>query len=191
MDTKVSARNEVIMGGLGGRGVLVTGKLMAKVAMSRYRYVTWCPAYAAAMRGGASECTVIMSNEEIAAPILAKVQSAIVFDASWLKPLEERLKWGGLMIVDSSITHSKATRDDLKPTYLPATDVARKVGDIQATNMVLLGAYIELTKAAPIQDFDAELDRMMGDRNRELLKINKDALRVGARLAREDATSSR
>ena len=60
------SRFEVIMAGIGGQGVLTAGQLLAEAAMADYRHVTWLPSYRAAVRGGASECTVIFSREEIA-----------------------------------------------------------------------------------------------------------------------------
>jgi len=97
-----ASRHDVIMTGVGGKGVLTAGLLLAQAGMARYRNVLWFPSYQAAMRGGPSECTVILSDEDIASPILTQAQALVVMDSSQLRAFEGRVKPGGILITESA-----------------------------------------------------------------------------------------
>ncbi|MHC4463305.1 MAG: 2-oxoacid:acceptor oxidoreductase family protein, partial [Planctomycetota bacterium] len=63
---------EVIIAGFGGQGILLAGKLLAQTAMKAGKEVTFMPAYGAEVRGGTSNCAVIVADEPIASPIVSK-----------------------------------------------------------------------------------------------------------------------
>ena len=71
-------RGEVIMTGIGGRGVLLIGQILAGAALPVYQHVSWLPSYAAAMRGGPCECTVIFSNDRIRSTLLSQAEASPV-----------------------------------------------------------------------------------------------------------------
>ena len=64
-------REGVIIAGFGGQGIVFSGKLLAHTAMSVGKEVTYIPSYGAEVRGGTSNCTVVMDNEPIASPVLS------------------------------------------------------------------------------------------------------------------------
>lgn len=178
--------HEILIGGTGGRGILTIGKLLAEAGMSRYRHVTYFPNYGSAMRGGDSEVTVILSDEEIGSQVVLNPANAIVMDASFLRPYEVRMRPGGKMIVDSSVVSDKVARPDVGALYIPAYRAALELGSGQVTNFVILGAYLEETQAVPVSQIEASLEKSMAGTRREgLLALNKKALRKGGELRRE------
>lgn len=58
----------IICVGLGGQGVLTVGKLLMEAAVDKNLQCTWTCKYGNEMRGGYSECNVIISDEKIASP---------------------------------------------------------------------------------------------------------------------------
>ncbi len=64
-------QTEIIIAGFGGQGVLFAGQLLSYSAMDYGLEVTWIPSYGPEMRGGTANCTVIISDEEIGAPMVA------------------------------------------------------------------------------------------------------------------------
>lgn len=178
----MSARRfEVLMTGVGGKGVLTAGQLLAQAGMAQYRHVLWFPSYQAAMRGGPCECTVVLSDEEIASPILTETQSLVVMEPSQLKPFEHRLIPGGLLLVEEA-GFSGECRRDVRLAVVPAVATAVRLGNPQAANLVLLGAYLELTQAIPLELVEKELERRF--RGQEgALKLNREAFYLGAELA--------
>jgi len=179
---------DVMMAGLGGQGVITIGRLLAEAGMKVYSNVLCFPKYGAAMRGGESECTVIFSEEEIPSPAVYRPQAAIIMTtgtvlAPILKEFESRVKPGGTIILDSSIVQDRIQRDDVKVFYIPASSAAHKLGSRQVANFILLGAYLEASKAVPIEVVEKTLGKTMaGSRRRSLLPLNKKALRKGAEL---------
>lgn len=174
---------QLMVSGLGGQGLLTTGRLLAEAAMSQYRHVLFFPNYGPMMRGGESECTIILSDEEIGSPAVYNPASAIIMGSTALSQLENRMKSGGMIFIDSSIISAKVSRDDLKVFYIPASKVAMELGGRQAANLVLLGAYIEATKAVPLQLVEQTMEkRLKGRKGAALVPLNKSALREGARI---------
>jgi 2-oxoglutarate ferredoxin oxidoreductase subunit gamma len=61
---------KVIIAGFGGQGVMLMGRLLAYAGMLEGKNVAWMPSYGPEMRGGTANCTVIISSEEIASPVV-------------------------------------------------------------------------------------------------------------------------
>ena len=60
--TGLQRREEVIIAGFGGQGVILAGKLLAQIAMQGGNEVTFIPSYGAEMRGGTANCSVIIAR---------------------------------------------------------------------------------------------------------------------------------
>ncbi|EJX02497.1 2-oxoglutarate oxidoreductase, gamma subunit, partial [gut metagenome] len=58
-------KQEIIISGFGGQGVLSMGKILAYAALMEGKEVTWMPAYGPEQRGGTANVTVIISDEPI------------------------------------------------------------------------------------------------------------------------------
>lgn len=172
----------VMITGLGGQGALLFGQLLAEAGMSRYKYVSYFPHYATIMRGGESECTVTLSDEEIDSPAVLRPEAAIVMASPRLKQFEERVQPGGMLMVDSSVVKDKVGREDVRVFSVPATQIAHDLGEGRVANLVLLGAYLEITRAVPLELVEEVLERKLkGGKGEALLPLNKRALREGAR----------
>ena len=62
-------KEELIIAGFGGQGVLSTGKILAYSGVMQDYEVSWLPSYGPEMRGGTANCTVKVSEKLIASPI--------------------------------------------------------------------------------------------------------------------------
>jgi 2-oxoglutarate ferredoxin oxidoreductase subunit gamma len=149
-------RREVILAGTGGKGVLLAGQLLARAGLQVYAHVVWMPTYFAAMRSGACECTVVLSNREIASPVLSLSDVVVVFEPSQLAAFEVRVKPNGLLITESAGL-PLVKRADIRISKVPAVEVAVGLGDSRASNMVLLGAYIASTGAVAPELVEAQI----------------------------------
>ena len=178
------ARTELIMAGAGGRGLLTIGQLLARAGLARYRYATWIPCYGPMMRGGASECTVILSDEEIASPIVSKAGGVIVMGANYVKAFESRVRPGGIIVFDTTGLAQGVEREDITPIGVPATEIGVVMGDARVSNMILMGVYVGATKVLPPQLVEDEIERWMSGKE-ALAALNKEAFRQGSELARQ------
>ena len=175
---------ETIFAGFGGQGVLFAGQLLAYAGMSEGLHVTWIPSYGPEMRGGTANCTVILSEEEIGAPVISHPLSAVVFNVPSLAKYEPLVRPDGLLVVNTSLIAAQSAREDIRVLYIPASDIATVLGNIRIANMVLLGAYIAATDIVSLDAAKAQLDEHLSDRQRKWLQPNMQALDRGAALAR-------
>ena len=53
-------KEEIIIAGFGGQGVLSMGKILAYAGLMEGKEVTWMPAYGPEQRGGTANVTVII-----------------------------------------------------------------------------------------------------------------------------------
>jgi 2-oxoglutarate ferredoxin oxidoreductase subunit gamma len=177
---------EMMVVGLGGFGALMLGKLFAEAATTKYTHVTYLGTYGPQVRMGDSECTVILSQEEIASPIVLKPQAMIVMGPVQLSAFEQRLRAGGSVLVDATYITDKLPIEDATVAYIPAARIAKDVGDARVANLVFLGAYLESEKTAPLDLVEQLLEKkLLGSRREALLPLNKKALREGAKFMAE------
>ena len=73
-------KEEIIIAGFGGQGVLSMGKILAYSGLMEGKEVTWMPAYGPEQRGGTANVTVIVSDDKISSPILSKYDAAIILN---------------------------------------------------------------------------------------------------------------
>ncbi len=173
-------RGEVIFSGIGGGGVLLAGEFVAEAAYAEYEHVVWFPNYSAAVRGGPCECFVIFSDEEIASPVLSKVQTVVVLDPAQLKACEGRVRPGGTIIVESTGLKEKVEREDVTVIKVPALENARAMGNPRSANLILLGVYVGATKLISLELIEKGLEARFGDN----AKLNMEAFRQGLKIAK-------
>ena len=95
MEAKSPARHDVIIAGMGGTGSMIIGQILAAVGLSKYKHVLWNPSMTTARRGAPADCTVVLSEEEVASPLLHSAQTVIMTESSRLKAFENRVLAGG------------------------------------------------------------------------------------------------
>jgi len=173
-------QEEIIISGFGGQGALFAGQLLAYAAMDQDLHVTWIPSYGPEMRGGKARCTVVISEEEIGSPLVRRPSAAIVLNIPSMEAFEPAVKLGGVLVVNSSLVPQKSDRDDIRVVYVPASDIASGLGNIRLANVVCLGALIQALGVLPLEAIEKALDDHLPERHRELLGLNKEALRKGA-----------
>ncbi len=183
----MNKRYELVITGVGGTGVLTIGRMLMQAGTSQYKHVSYWPHYGSLVRGGDSECTVILSDEVISSPLVLHPEVAIVMGLPQLKPLEARMKSGGVMIVDSSSVPEKVARTDLKAFYVPATRVATEMGSKQVANLIMLGACLEVTHPLPLEVIEKAMEQRFGKSPR--MAMNLKALREGSRLVAAGAAA--
>ncbi len=136
---------KIIIAGFGGQGILFLGKVIAQTAMLEGRSVTWFPSYGAEIRGGTANCTVVISDKMVGSPVVRNPDVLIVMNEASLDRFEERLKPGGLLIMNTSLIKKSHRRKDIDVIGIPANEAADHLGDARSANMVVFGALIAKT----------------------------------------------
>lgn len=183
---------ELIIAGFGGQGIMLAGKLLAQTAMNCGRDVTYMPSYGAEVRGGTANCMVVISENEIACPVVGRPDSLIVMNKASLNKFAPRLKNNGLLILNSSLIDIDPDVDDSIEVFsLPADELAVELGSVKAANMVALGAYLQIRGLFDIESAAQALPEILAKRHHDTLPLNINALQKGAEFAaRETCTKA-
>jgi len=178
-------RREIIVSGFGGQGIALAGQLIAAAATAEGRNVVWTPAHGPEMRGGESNCTVVVADEPIGSPVVAQPDTAIVMDRPSLEKLRNTVGGGGLMMINSSLVAARPRRQSLRVHQVPATHLAEELGDPRVANIVMLGAFIEVDRLVSPTSVRHALRDLLPHRRRQMLELNECALERGMRYIRE------
>lgn len=179
-------QTEIVIAGFGGQGVLFAGQVLAYAAMDNGKEVTWIPSYGPEMRGGTANCTVIIADEEIGSPLVRHPQALIAMNLPSLDKYESVVVENGSLIVNTSLIERPVQRDDLHSVLIPANEIAESLGDKRMTNIVMVGALLAQEHVLPIEAIEAALQDHLPERHKNLLPLNYQALREGAKFVRKE-----
>ncbi len=175
-------QSEVKFAGFGGQGILSSGKILAHTAMEEGLEVAWVPSYGPEMRGGTAYCTVVISDSPIGSPIIKNPSHLIAMNRPSLEKFVSDVKPHGMILINSSLVPIGAGRDDIEELIVPATGIARDLGNVKAANIVALSAFVVKSK---IVDFDLLRDCVKEEfaRKKKLIPLNMEALDRGKEAA--------
>jgi len=169
--------------GFGGQGVVLMGKLLAHAGMVEDKHTTFFPQYGAAMRGGTANCSVVVSDDEIASPMVEAPDVVLIMNGPSLDRFEPTVKPGGWIFYNTSLIDRPVGRDDVEVVKVPANDVAEGVGSARSANMVMLGAFAKKLGVIDVETMIASLDVLLHGKGDKIMQINREAMRRGAALA--------
>ena len=169
---------KILLAGQGGQGVLSAGKFLAESGLHEGKEVTYLPAYGPEMRGGTANCSVIISS-----PLCNKPDVLIAMNGPSFHKFAPRVKSGGIIIVNGSVSDCYAGRDDVHVYDVAANDIAIETGDVRSANMVMLGAFIALTGAVKEKSiFNCLNEKFVGKPH--VCEVNGKAFRAGMQAVR-------
>src|SRR5690554_1727217 len=175
-------KEEIVMAGFGGQGIMSIGRLLAYAGMKKDYEVSWMPSYGPEMRGGTANCTVIVSSKRIPSPISSRPDSIIVMNLPSLEKFAPTVKPGGIIFLNSSLISEEPGRDDLEVYRLPCNKIANEIGSTRVASMVALGAYLQRKKIVDMEIVKNSLEAVFPKRRHNLIPINIEALDRGADL---------
>ena len=171
---------DVTIAGFGGQGIMAIGNILAEAAMGEGKNVTYWPSYSAEMRGGAANCTVVISTKEIGSPVVAFPISAIIMNLPSLKKYQSKIKKDGLLIVNTSlIDQGEIKRDDVDIVKAPLISLAREAGNDRLSNVVALGIFLAKTQVVRLDSLFETLRIVLDERYHHLIPSNKKAIQRG------------
>jgi 2-oxoglutarate ferredoxin oxidoreductase subunit gamma len=169
-----------VFSGFGGQGVLMMGYVLAMAGMKEDKHVTFLPAYGAEMRGGTANCTVVISDEEIASPIASSPEYAVAMNHPSMIKYQNLVKAGGIMFLNSDLIVDRPPRDDVRVVLVPANSLAHEMGDDRVLNMVMLGAMAAVTRIVSDKALVQAVESVLKGKKKSLVALNCKALARGA-----------
>jgi 2-oxoglutarate ferredoxin oxidoreductase subunit gamma len=172
---------KVIIAGFGGQGVMLMGQVLSYCATEKEINTLWFPSYGPETRGGTANCSVTISDEYVNSPVISTPDSVIIMNKPSLAKFQPKLKKGGNLFSNSSLVIDEEMRKDVNVYEVPANDLALELGNLKVANMVMLGAYLAITKIFTIDDVVKVMEHKFVGNKAKLIPINKQALEVGAK----------
>lgn len=169
---------KTVFSGFGGQGVLMMGYAFAVAAMWEDREVTYLPSYGAEVRGGTANCTVAISDEEIASPIASSPDYAVVMNKPSLYAFQNKLQSGGTLFINATMIDEAPVRKDIQILNVDAGRLAEQLGDMRTANMVMLGAFVRTTNLITLDNLVRSLEEIF-EGKKKIIDMNAKALKNG------------
>ena len=170
---------ETIFAGFGGQGILFAGKVVAYAGMIEGKNVSHLPSYGPEMRGGTANCSVIVSDEDVASPIITEPSAIVVMNGPSLDKFENAVVPGGKIFIDSALITRECKRDDVDVYTLPATKMANDMGFPKLANMIMVGKLIKETKMFTWDQLKGAVTKLVPAAKAAMLESNIKALEAG------------
>ena len=161
---------EIIISGFGGQGIVSSGIILAHAGLIEDKHVTFFPSYGAEMRGGTANCSVVISSEPVASPIVATPDVVIIMNEP------------SLLLYNQTLIKSKPKRKDITVIPIEANVLAEELGQGRIANMVMLGVFAKKTDLLSLRTLKNAQRKRYKKANDEQLALNDKALEKGYRL---------
>ncbi len=170
--------------GFGGQGVMSLGKFLASATCdSTDKKVTFFPSYGAEQRGGTANCFVVISDDDIGAPLMDAMDDLIIMNGPSMDKFLDKLRSGGTLFINSSIVDENVGRDDVKIVKAPVTELALELGNAKVLNVIMLGLYVGYTNVIDPEIVWQTIEKKLASKAK-LLPLNKAAFDKGLELGK-------
>jgi 2-oxoglutarate ferredoxin oxidoreductase subunit gamma len=175
-------RQEIVISGSGGQGVVLGGIIVAEAAaIYEDRFATHNQSYGPEARGGSSKSEVIISDGTIHYPEIEKPDILVALTQEAVDKFAGQLKPTGILITDTMVKKLPA-KGGYTTYVLPIRDTAEKIRGEIVTNMVTLGVLVAITK---IVSREALKQAVLGRIPKGTETINMQALAAGIKIAEQ------
>lgn len=176
---------DVIMTGFGGQGIQTISLIMALAAMKKELQVTYLPSYGVEKRGGRTNVSVIISDEEIGSPITNTPRSILALDEIGLESYQGMLEKGGLLVANTSLIPDDAikTKDGVEVIKVRFNEEAIALGNPKMANMITLGCLAQRLSFLNFKDLEVVIADVIPARLKETIPDNLRAIQRGIDIA--------
>lgn len=179
---------EILLTGIGGQGVQLAAKMLAQAGMLDGREVMQFSMFSGTMRGGSSECTVVVADGPVEAPpVVPHAWAAIAMHPTALAMIEAKLRPGGAILYNKTVIEEPPTRPDCTWFGVDAARIATERQNPQGQSLVALGAFACLTGLVGVDTLASSLSDLLPEYRHHTIPTNEQCLRAGAEAVTEIA----
>lgn len=171
-----------LMAGFGGQGVQTLGKVLAYAANEAECYTTFLPEYGGAMRGGTSNCTVVISDKPIASPARRSYNYVVALNSPSFEKFKCSVLPDGFIIVNSSLVECSDEQYRDKIIKIPANDLANRAGSMMTLGVVMIGFIVAYTGVIPTDEARKQTIKRLS-KKAQYLEMNEKAFDYGMEFA--------
>ena len=175
------SRTEILVGGVGGQGVVLSGILLGTAAtLFEGKKAVQTQSYSSELRGGSTRAEVIISEQRVTDPQVRKPDILIALAEDALSKYIHRIKPKGLLVIDSDLVKG-AKPGDYEILAIPATSIADKeMGNIVVANLIILGALLKKTGLLSVEAMEKAIEVSVP---KKAITLNLNAFRRGLQLS--------
>ena len=178
----------VIMTGIGGQGIQLIAKVLAQAGMREGRQVMMFGIFMGMIRGGSSESTVVIADQEIVAPpIIPRTWAVLAMHPEGLPKLGAKVEPGGVLVLNSNLVTTPPTWEGVRHIAVPATEMAKAMGQVMGASMIALGALAGATGIVSLESLREALGQVLPPHRRKLIDTNTLCITRGAEYVGEHA----
>jgi len=171
--------------GSGGQGILSIGAILATIFMFDDLFVTYTSSYGAEMRGGAVNCEINVSDNEINSFLNKEVDYVIALNQESFNKFISKVKKDGTIVVNSSLIKDEKPREDIKYVFAPFSQEADNLGNSKVTNSIALGVLAKLLGGFDIEKVKKAYQKVLSNKI-ELIEKNIEAYMLGFNCIQEE-----
>lgn len=175
-----------LMAGFGGQGVQTLGKVLAYAANEAGKNTTFLPEYGGAMRGGTSNCTVVIGEDDIASPSRRNYNYVVALNMPSYEKFKKNVLPGGTLIVNSSIVDCPDEIEGINVLKIPANELAHQAGSMVTLGVVMIGFLVAKTGVIPLDEAKEQTIRRLSKKE-QFTEMNRTAFDLGAGFAAQSA----
>ena len=140
-------RVEIKFAGFGGQGIIKSGIIIAAAAcIHGGKNAVQTQSYGPESRGGACKSEVVISEEDIDFPKVVEPDVLVVMSQHAYNEYVENVKPGGTIIIDPDMIPHEVDVKNAQVYRIPATKIAEELGKKIVANIVMLGAFVAITR---------------------------------------------
>ena len=183
--------NSILICGVGGQGTILMSKTLTYGLVAAGYDVKMSEVHGMAQRGG-SVSTQVRYGEKVYSPIIGRGEADVLVAFEKLEGARysNLLKIGGTALINDyevmplpvssgAVAYPENIYDEMKKVFdlrvIPASDIAKSLGNIRCTNIVLLGALVRAFSLESI-DWNAALTESVPPK---VLALNLAAFEAG------------
>lgn len=190
----------LVITGVGGQGNVLSSQLIGEALVSKGYFTTIGETYGASQRGGPVMSHIRISSKRQLSPLIPKGKADIVVGLEPLEALRVLTQYGNretvvlvntrpiypMDVISGNATYPQI--DEIKNSleglsrkayYVPATEMAMKMGSLILGNMIIIGALLGLDiLPLSMEEFRQTLSKKFGEKR---LETNLQALEEGRR----------
>ena len=142
-------RQEIIVTGFGGQGIVLAGIIVGKAAaIGDHRQSTLVQSYGPEARGGACSAQVIISDETIHYPHVRDPDILVCMSQSAFDKFIGQLKEEGTLLIDQDLVQLRGIERDV--FSIPSTRMAEELGRKMMANIIMFGFFTAVTGAVTV-----------------------------------------
>lgn len=167
---------EILIAGSGGQGIILTGGILGKAATLNGMYATQVSNHGSSQRGTPVRTEIIISDKPIKFAFIQKPDYFIVMSYLGFNRFSKNMVEKTKVFIDSDRVKNFHLNYQGEYISLPATTIAKELGNPLGANIVMLGKFLSVSNIIPLKIVE---ETIIQNTPEKFIEKNLEALKKG------------